>query len=152
VQPPREPEADLLRAQAGGPLRENPGGPHLVRRRLGALQRPARGQLRAPVRAGPASLLAPDGLPARRPAPLRRARRDGRSGAEVGQAGGREDWDDQRLLRRLVRRLHPRPGVRRVGWLRPEPASFGPLRDWWPRGAPHLALVHAPGPTGTAAG
>ena len=40
-------------------------------------------------------------------------------------AGGGQDRDDQRLSRRVVHRLHPAPGLRRVGRLRPAADDHG---------------------------
>lgn len=119
--------------------------------RVGAPAGPRGRRLRAPLRAGragdePGGRLHPHAPAARRGAPGHRWPR-----AAPGQAGGGKDGHHQRLLRRVVRRLHPRPGDGGVGGLRPEPASAGPLRDGRPRRAPHLAQLHEERAGGPAA-
>ena len=84
------------------------------------------------------------GLPGHRHAAQRprRGHRGQRAGPRLHRGGRGKDGHHERLSRRLVRRLHPGPPVRRVGRLRRQHPG-GPLRH--ARGAADLGGLHEGG-------
>src|SRR5438445_692279 len=130
-------DVGLRRAGQPGPVAAADDGP-LRHRRPGQA---ARG---APARSA-RGRLAGDRLRHHAHAARRGRARDGPGRPGAATADRRQDRHDQRLLERVVHRLHAPPRHRRVGRLRPS-AQPRQGRDGLAGGGADLGLLHGPGP------